>query len=333
MTRFAEGGTNGNTSARQSPTSPGGDSSGTLYQGYANYAAQVVLANTIGTTPAIPNALASAAANTAVLVDPVQIQAYKETVASQLNAQSGGPRFEDLAERIADIKIMTVAQGAGTLTVTLIDPYLVTMTMVKNGGTFIQVDENGYLYPPIDIQFPSGTDCVWRLCQVSSSMDFTQPNLTLTFEDRIVSMLREVSPGNGGLAQGTANQTLGGFIKMLVDNTNQTLAAKPPIRLVELIAPQDPNYALPVTSLPSSATTTGAIRNNPNKTAEGLRNEIANDIKAWERFVASLAATSQANAATINGLETLYAAHAAQQLRNEGIGTGVPNWASTPGGG
>lgn len=229
------------------------------YANYANFVAQTLLAAKTGTVPTIPNALASGQLDTAILTDPVRIQAYRTSIATQMNDQSGGPKFEDLSERIADVVIDTVAQGAGTLEVHLIDPF---WTLLISG--FIQVDQNGYLWPPIDINFPSGTDCVWRLCQARAAHPPTEANLVLTFEDRIVSLLREMSALDG-VQQGLPNQTLGGFIKMLVDNANKTLKGN--IRLVELISPQDPNYTVPITNLPKSAQ--GPLRQNPAKLKTG----------------------------------------------------------------
>jgi hypothetical protein len=249
--------------ATKTPTTTPATSS-TLYANYSNYVSQVLLADKTGSVPAIPNALATAELDTAILTDPVTIQAYKSTFADQLNAQSAGPKFTDLSDRITEPTLTTVVQGAGTIELPIIDPYWLLLT-----SGFISVDQNGYL-DPIDVNFPTKTDCVWRLCQVKASVDFTQPNLILTFEDRIVSLLRLLSPGNGGIQQGEANQTLGGFIKELVDSANTILKPVPPIRLVELIDPQDPNYTVPITA-------TGAptsLRNNPIKAKNGLQAQM-----------------------------------------------------------
>lgn len=212
----------------------------TTFQGYANYVAQVLWSDATGTTGQIPSPLASAELARAIVTDPATIRAYRDTIAGQMNAQSAGPRFSDLSDRIADIVLDTRVQGAGTLEVHLIDP----LWVIPMSG-FITADEEGYLWPPIDVRFPSGTECVWRLCQMHANWGSTTANLVLTFEDRIVSQLRQLSPGNGGLAQGSPNQTLGGFIKQLVDDTNRALGAK--IRLLEMISPQDPNYTTPIT--------------------------------------------------------------------------------------
>lgn len=231
---------------------------------------QFVQAPSAGSQPPVPNQLAGGDLHTAILTDPLTIRAYRDTIADQLNQQSAGPRFEDLSERIASVQIETSAQGASILSVGVIDP----MWVIPMSG-FIQVDDTGYLWPPIDITFPTGTDCTWRLCQVHMIWDAElgqDANLTLTFEDRIASLLREMSPAMpGGISQGQPNQSLGGFIKQLVDNTNQILKLRPEIRLVELISPADPNYTVPITQTPASAQ--GPLRKNPNKSQAGLSAE------------------------------------------------------------
>lgn len=205
----------------------------------------------VGSVPAVPDELASNLLDTAILTDALKIEAIKQDIAKQLNDGSAGPKFVDLSSRIAGVQIETSAQGASLVVISLIDPAWV----IPMSG-FIQVDDGGYLWPPIDINFPRGSDCFWRLCQYQAvwdaEMDASQGNVTLTFEDRIVSQLREMSPAYpGGISQGQPNQTLGGFIKQLVDNANHNL--KTNIRLVELISPQDPNYTVPINNIPSSA--------------------------------------------------------------------------------
>jgi len=235
----------------------------TLFTNYAEYVQQVIYGDRIGSVGTIKNALAAGdELDTTILLDPLKIDAYRKSIADQMNKQSQGPVFEDLSDRIADIIIDTTAQGAGTLEVHLIDP----MWVIPESG-FISVDQTGYLWPPIDIAFPSDTDCVWRLVQYAPTWgQMTEANLVLTFEDKIASQLREMSAATGGIQQGSANQTLGGFIKQLVDSTNKTLSTN--IRLVELIAPNDPNYTIPITDLPASAKKN--LRTNPTKLQRGL---------------------------------------------------------------
>ena len=246
-----------------------------------------------GSVPQVPNEFATAQLETAILTDPVQIQAFKQSIADQMNAQSGGPTLVDLSDRIADIKIETAAQGASILTVSVIDPLWVLLV-----SGFIQADAEGYLWPPIDVNFPTGTDCVWRLAAVEADwdaeMDMQNGNLTLTFEDRIASLLREMSAASpGGLSQGQANQTLGGFFKQLVDNANSVLHLKKGerIRLVEMISPQDPNYTPPINDVPASATSSlhkQAVRKDPLKQKTGLASEQQTQINFAQLMIAKM---------------------------------------------
>lgn len=219
------------------------------YSNFAQYVAQTMYAESTGSVPAIPNALATASLDTAIPTDPAKIDAFRATIAAQMNDQSSGPRFNDLSDRIADVVVDTLAQGAGTLEVHLIDP----LWVIPQSG-FIQADTSGYLLP-IDINFPTGTDCWWRLCQYRPDWSAAPSgaNLVLTFEDRVVSLLREISPGNGGIQQGQPNQTLAEFMQMLVASANTLLKLKPKIAFVPLIDGADPNATLQVTQIPSGA--------------------------------------------------------------------------------
>jgi hypothetical protein len=256
--------------------------------------------------PAISDAEASRELDSTVLTDPVKIQAFRDLIGGQLNQQSNGPRFEDLSDRISDIQIETMAQGASTLKVTVIDPL---RTLLISG--FIQADVNGYLWPPIDINFPAGTDCWWRLAQVTATVDYTQPNVTLTFEDRIVSLLRQCSPVNTGVVQGAPNQTLGSFIGMLVDTCNRLFKLKPQIRMVQLISPQDPNY-LHVTSLPSSAQRSKPLRQNPNKLAGAISPAQQAIVSAYQQAITSLfGPRPKGTSTTMSGVEGQAAGQAA----------------------
>lgn len=218
---------------------------------------QSVESDTIGTTPSIQNALSGSTLDTAILTDPAKIQAFKDSIASQMNAQSNGPTFEDLSDRIGNVSLEGTAQGASILVVPLIDP----MWVVPNSG-FISVDDQGFIWPPIDVNFPAGSKTYWRLCQVEMIWDATETdaNVTFTFEDRIVSILREMSSAvPGALSQGAPNQTLMDFIQSLVDNTNQVmhLTGNDKIELVRLIdRVNDPSATV-------AAPATAALGNTP----------------------------------------------------------------------
>ncbi len=244
------------------------------YAEYTNYVAQVLLASQVGSVPTIPNALASGELDTAILLDPVKIKAYRASIASALNDGSAAGRYEDLEDRIADVIIETVNQGAGTLEVHVIDP----LWIIPQTG-FFQTDENGFLWPPIDINFPTDTNCVWRLVQYNASYgtDMSEANLILTFEDRIISLLRDISAADGGRYQGQPNQTLSGFIQELVSSANNILSPTPPIRYVSMVSPQDPNYTPEQTQKPSDPEKN--LRTDPLKQNKGLPLEMQQLLK------------------------------------------------------
>jgi hypothetical protein len=264
---------------------------------YAAFVAQYGWAAPVGTQiPGLPNGQildgeASVDMDLAILFDPARIEAWRQVVAGQMNAQSGGPKFTDLSERISDIIIETVAQGASTLEVDVIDPTLALLTIPgPDGYPFITDDEIGFLWPPIDINFPPGTDCVWRLCNVDASSVPSNSNLKLTFEDAIVSELREVDANNGGVVQGKADQTLAGFIGSLVEGANTYLRGSSkklkttdytPIKFVSIVSPNDPNYLPP--SIPSSAAkvTAPSSRQNALKATQGLSASQQSQIDGW----------------------------------------------------
>lgn len=217
---------------------------------------------------AIQTAYRSSTLDTAILTDPVRIQAFKDSIAVQMNDQSNGPTFEDLSDRIAGITLETSAQGASILAVSLIDP----MWVLPNSG-FIQIDDMGYIWPPIDIRFPQGTNCWWRLCQLEMNWDaqLVDANITLTFEDRIASLLREMSSAiPGAISQGQPNQTLLDFLQSLVDSTNHVLHLSPAdaihlIRLIDKV--NDPNATV---TLPSVGDPPAPSKHAVNKVQQGL---------------------------------------------------------------
>ena len=150
----------------------------------------------------------------------------------------------------------------------------------------IQADDNGYLYPPILIDFPSGDKPLLGVVSDGRDDGSSQPQWTLTFEDRNVSLLRQIGPAvHGAIAQGDPTDTLGGFIKRLVDNANSVLKPNPPIRLVEMISPADPRNKHPG-ARPQSAKS--PVRSNPNKTKTGLTATQQAQIAASQAMIVSL---------------------------------------------
>ncbi len=189
-------------------------------------------------TPTIPNALASPDLDAVELVDPARIAFYTHNLAEQVNKfrMSYAPqkRVIDLEDWIADIIIETSAQGSSILEVHVIDPAWTLFQRDQNGVCFIDADETGYLWPPIEVTFPQDiSDATWRLVGVRPSTDLTQPNVILIFEDKIVSELRE----HFGAQNSGPNQTRAEFIQMLIKQANKSPAypGEVDIRFVPLL--------------------------------------------------------------------------------------------------
>ncbi len=165
----------------------------------------------------IPSEVASHELDIIALQDPIQIRAYTISVAKQINDQrmkyAPQKRVANLSDAIQDIIIETSAQGASLLEVHIIDTGWDLFTRDESGTCFIDADPDGYLWPPIEVNFPEGaSDCFWRLAQARPSTDLSQANVILTFEDRIVAELREY----GGPVQSNPQETRAEFIRRLV---------------------------------------------------------------------------------------------------------------------
>jgi hypothetical protein len=148
-------------------------------------------------------------------VDDLSDPSAVEFVASQLNdvnqnqnrAQSAA-RIKDLTEIIIDIVKETAVQGSSTLEVHITDPFWrLTERPSQSQPAFIDVDDAGLLLP-VDVQFPEGGGEWWRICACNPSTDTTGANLILTFENRSVSLLRDL----GGPKRASNNQTRAQFI-------------------------------------------------------------------------------------------------------------------------
>lgn len=143
------------------------------------------------------------------LTDPGAV----EFVASQLNDNTlnqnraqGALSCKDLTDSIQDIIVDSVAQGAWTLEVHIIDPYWQLLTRYGDKPAFFDVDDAGLLLP-VDVNFPQNTDRWWRIAAANPSVDPTVAHI-YTFEDRIVSELRD----QGGPKHASKNQTRAQFI-------------------------------------------------------------------------------------------------------------------------
>jgi cell wall-associated NlpC family hydrolase len=122
------------------------------------------------------------------------------------------PPVTDLATAISEVELRTQISGASTLTLTIIDPDWVIFT-----SGFLDQNEDGLL-DPIEVEFPDESGSFWRLCTVDITTDTAAPNLTLTFEDRIIAYLRD-HWGAKTAAPGT--KTRAQFIKSLVDEVGR----------------------------------------------------------------------------------------------------------------
>lgn len=143
------------------------------------------------------------------LTDPGAV----EFVAGQLNDKvqnqnraQGALSCRDLTKAIQDIITVSVAQGAWTLEVHIIDPYWQLLTRYGDNPAFFDVDDAGLLIP-VDVNFPQNTDRWWRVAAANPSVDPTVSHI-YTFEDRIVTELRD----QGGPKHASNNQTRAQFI-------------------------------------------------------------------------------------------------------------------------
>lgn len=116
------------------------------------------------------------------IYDPNAIRA-PQIIAEQLQ-KNRKPKVLNLSDQIVDVTIETSVQGASTLTLAIVDSDWKLLT-----SGFIRVDEDGLL-EAIDINY-GGEDSWWRLAACNPTSDLGAANLTLTFEDRIVSLLRD----------------------------------------------------------------------------------------------------------------------------------------------
>lgn len=177
-------------------------------------------------------------------VDAKKVDAFTANIAVQINEQrtkaSPGMRILDLEDHITDVRIETTAQGAGILEVHVLDPWWMLFRRdPKTGASFIDVDEDGYLWPPIEVNFPPKvTDATWRLVAVTAGTDMTSSNVVLTFEDKIVSELREHDKATDpSCAQSTTNETRAEYIRRLVKtaSSNKLVPGDVGIRFIPLL--------------------------------------------------------------------------------------------------
>ena len=105
-------------------------------------------------------------------------------LAKQMKSKKG-PSEHELAEAISEIELETQTKGSSFIKVHMIDP---EWEIICSG--LIDRNDEGLL-PPIDVEFPQGSGWYWTLCAAEPSNELSQPNLVLTFEDKIVRTLKE----------------------------------------------------------------------------------------------------------------------------------------------
>lgn len=178
------------------------------------------------TTPTILNTASGSDLDVIVLTDPDVVSIQLGQVADQINrgrmAYDPPLQCVDLKDQITDVIIETTVQGSSLLEVHIEDPNWTLFARDASGNCFIDVDEIGYLWPPIEINFPQdASDAVWRLAQCRPSTDLSQSNIILVFEDQVVAEMREYT----GPVVSSPNQTRAEFIRQLVNEvrTNATL--------------------------------------------------------------------------------------------------------------
>jgi cell wall-associated NlpC family hydrolase len=146
------------------------------------------------------------------LPDPKSIAHLVATHIVRSSTRGVQPSAVDLADAISEVTLQTQMLGASLLTVTLIDPQ---WDIVTSG--FLDVNDEGLL-DELEVNFPEGSSSWWRLAMLEVHCDASSPNLVLTFEDRIVSYLRDrwrpkvITPRATTRAQ---------FVKQLVDEVGR----------------------------------------------------------------------------------------------------------------
>lgn len=158
-------------------------------------------------------------------------------IASNLTAQAKakGMRLNevDLDALISDITFVTTIKGASSLEVTLTDPELSLLT----SGFFDANDD--LALDAIDLQYPGGRDSKywWRLSEINFDTDTNGPNVTLIFENRVVSYLRNK---RGAKTASRAKVTRAQFIKQItadeIQHAPRPVFVSPELRVVQPIA-------------------------------------------------------------------------------------------------
>jgi cell wall-associated NlpC family hydrolase len=156
--------------------------------------------------------------------EPLSSQLVSSFVATAMvkSAKGQTPDAKQLASSISEIELETQIAGASFIKVHCIDPYWVLAT-----SGWLEVTEEGLL-DEIEVEFPEKSGWLWVLCAIEITNDVTQPNLILTFEDKIIGRLRK-KWGGRNVPPGTTTRAQ--FVKALVDEVGVS-GKEPAIRFV-----------------------------------------------------------------------------------------------------
>lgn len=114
-------------------------------------------------------------------------EAIAHLVAERIHGSvnKGAVNKYELAQNIGEIEIETQINGASFLKLHVIDP---EWTIAKQG--WLDLNEEGIFKEEVQLEFPEKSRWHWSICAVEISTDVTEPNLVITFEDRVVSYMR-----------------------------------------------------------------------------------------------------------------------------------------------
>lgn len=209
------------------------------------------------------------------------------------SAKGQTPQAEGLASAISEIELETQIAGASFIKVSVVDPYWVLAT-----SGWLDVSDEGLL-DEIEVEFPEKSGWMWTLCAVEITNDVTQPNLILTFEDRIIARLRK-KWGPKNIPSGATTRAQ--FVKALVDEVG--VSGKEPA--IKFVCPEL-NVLQPVeTKTEGELETEGAAEQTATKANKGR-------------------AVSAASAVTIKGVKPT-----PEQIKNINIAMGVANAKAAP---
>lgn len=157
-------------------------------------------------------------------IDPMSAVSVSTLIATDIQATALGviPAREELAQVVSEVQLQTQILGSSLLHITLIDP---GWAIQRTG--WLNVSPDGLL-DEIEVEFPKGSGMWWRLAMVEGGNNLSAPNLTLTFQDRIVAYLQDKA-GKKVVAPGTTTRAQ--FIKQLVDEVGNG-DGKQPIQFV-----------------------------------------------------------------------------------------------------